>query len=566
MNGDGGAAARLVAAAGWRGASVAPVAGDASARRFSRLSLPGRSAILMEDPAPGGGASAAFVSMAGWLRAQGYSAPEILAADIAAGVLLVEDLGDMPAARICAADPDAERAIHDAAADLLADLQGRPPPPGLGTLDGEGLAGLTAIVGEWLLPGLGLVPDEPGAFGRAVRKAWDALPEAPLAVSLRDFFTGNIVWLPERRGLARVGLLDFQDAVLAHPAYDLVSLLQDARRDPGAGIEARAKARHIAATGADPEAFEAAYALMGAQRALRILGVFARLALRDGKPGYLAHVGRVRANLDRNLAHPSLAELREIVAAQLPPIGADALSRLGEASGAHPRAAMLFAAGFGTRMGSLAQTTPKPLIRVAGRALLDHALDQTAGAGVERIVINLHYLADSIRRHVGADDRILFSDETDLILETGGGIRKALPLLGRGPVFTLNTDAVWTGPNPLATLRAHWRPDRMDALLLLVPRGRATGHAGAGDFLCDGDGRLSRGPGAVYTGAQIIRTEPFAAATDRVFSQNAVWDGIAARGRLFGVLHPGGWCDVGRPASIPLAERLLSEAGRADAV
>ena len=179
--------------------------------------------------------------------------------------------------------------------------------------------------------------------------------------------------------------------------------------------------------------------------------------------------------------------------------------------------------------------------------LVDCLLMQTLGAFAASLMA-VGYVAGRYRESIGRP------------------ARKALPLLGRGPVFTLNTDAVWTGPNPLATLRAHWRPDRMDALLLLVARGRATGHAGAGDFLCDGDGRLSRGPGAVYTGAQIIRTEPFAAATDRVFSQNAVWDGIAARGRLFGVLHPGGWCDVGRPASIPLAERLLSEAGRADAV
>ncbi len=223
----------------------------------------------------------------------------------------------------------------------------------------------------------------------------------------------------------------------------------------------------------------------------------------------------------------------------------------------HP--VMLFAAGLGTRMATLTATRPKPLIPVAGRALIDHALDQVADA--EPIVVNLHYRPDQIRAHLAQRPDIRFSAETDTILETGGGLKLALPLLGAGPVFTLNTDAVWTGPKALGQLAAAWDGARMDALLLLVPRARAVGHTGAGDFLMDADGRLTRGPGLVYSGAQILRTEGLADIDDPVFSLNRLWNRMLAAGRLFGLVHPGGWCDVGRPECIPLAEQMLREAG-----
>ena len=225
-----------------------------------------------------------------------------------------------------------------------------------------------------------------------------------------------------------------------------------------------------------------------------------------------------------------------------------------------PDALMLFAAGLGTRMGALTATRPKPLIEVAGRTLVNHALDLADEAGIGRIVANLHYLPEQIRAHLADRPNITFSDETDAILETGGGLRKALPLLGTGPVFTLNTDAVWTGSNGLSTLRSHWDPDAASALLLLVPRADATGHIGAGDFDIDRSGRIKRGRDYVYTGAQIINPGGIGAVPDPVFSLNVLWDRMLAEGRLFGCVHRGGWCDVGRPDAIPLAEALLAGA------
>ncbi len=215
---------------------------------------------------------------------------------------------------------------------------------------------------------------------------------------------------------------------------------------------------------------------------------------------------------------------------------------------------MLFAAGFGTRMGDLTRTRPKPLIPVAGRALLDHALDIARGVAPRRIVVNTHYLNDQIAAHLAGTDVVLSPEQPD-ILETGGGLRHALPLLGEGPVFTLNTDYAWRGPNPLALLAAAWQPE-MEALLLCLPVARATGYTGAGDFTADVPAR--RGLGRVYTGAQIVTTDGLAAIPDRVFSLNRLWQGMLDRGTLHLLDYPGQWCDVGRPEGIALAEQMLA--------
>jgi len=222
-----------------------------------------------------------------------------------------------------------------------------------------------------------------------------------------------------------------------------------------------------------------------------------------------------------------------------------------------PRAAMIFAAGLGTRMGALTATRPKPLIEVGGRPLIDQALDHAKGADASPIVVNVHYRAEQLRAYL-ASEPVRISDESDRLLETGGGLKAALPLLGAGPVWTINSDAAWSGPNPLLALVPAWRPE-MEALLLLVPTSRALGYRGAGDFDLDPTGRLVRGATHVYTGAQILRTEGLAEMPDAVFSLNRLWDRAATRGGLFGVIYNGQWCDVGRPENLPLAEALLRE-------
>lgn len=220
-----------------------------------------------------------------------------------------------------------------------------------------------------------------------------------------------------------------------------------------------------------------------------------------------------------------------------------------------PTSVMLFAAGFGTRMRPLTDTLPKPMIPIAGRPLIDHALDLARDYGAARLVVNTHYLPGPLKRHLAGSD-VQVSHEPE-ILDTGGGLRNALPLLGNDPLFTLNTDAVWRGPNPLAHLAVRWVPDQMDALLLCLPRGAALAHAGAGDFIGDEATPAIRGPGLVYSGLQILRTDGLGAISQHVFSLNRLWDGMLANRRLFVTAWPGKWCDVGRPESIPLAESML---------
>lgn len=224
---------------------------------------------------------------------------------------------------------------------------------------------------------------------------------------------------------------------------------------------------------------------------------------------------------------------------------------------------MIFAAGLGTRMGALTKDRPKPLIEVAGRPLIAHALALTRGAGFARTVVNVHAHAEMMRGWLAANAPEAIVSEERERLETGGGLKRALPLVGGGAVVTLNADMVWGGSNPLDLLRDAWDPSRMGALLCLVPRTSARGHAGAGDFHRDADGRLTRRgsdprAGFVYAGAQILDTRALDGITEEVFSLNLVWDRLIAEGRLRGVVFPGPWVDVGTPEGIALAEAELA--------
>lgn len=222
-----------------------------------------------------------------------------------------------------------------------------------------------------------------------------------------------------------------------------------------------------------------------------------------------------------------------------------------------PLPAMLFAAGFGTRMGALTKARPKPLVEVAGRALIDHALTIVEGAGCAPVVVNAHYRADQLARHLAGRD-IRISRETPEVLDTGGGLRAALPLLEEKVCHTLNTDAVWVGPNPLTLLRQAWAGGP-GALLLVVPISRAHGRTGPGDFSIAPNGTLRRGGDLIYTGAEIIDTRALDTVPDRVFSLSRVWDALAGEGRLRGLVYPGHWADVGHPGGIAEAEEMLAD-------
>lgn len=219
---------------------------------------------------------------------------------------------------------------------------------------------------------------------------------------------------------------------------------------------------------------------------------------------------------------------------------------------------MLFAAGFGTRMGALTAHQPKPLIPVAGRPLIDHALALANDVRANPIIANVHYLPNMLEAYLDNSAVQTIREEPD-ILDTGGGLRNALPLLGRDTVVTLNSDAVWSGPNPVAMLQDAWEPERMDALLICVPMAQVHGRLSGGDFDIDQNGHLHRGGSTVYGGVQILKTALLHEVAETAFSLNVVWNMMAENNRLFGLRYPGHWCDVGHPGGIAEAEQMLAD-------
>ncbi|MCR8549594.1 phosphotransferase [Salipiger sp. P9] len=316
--------AAFLARAGWDAARAMPLAGDASARRYTRLARGGETAILMEDPE---GDTALFARLARHLTALGLSAPRILAE--APGLLLLEDLGDGLIARL-ATDPETEKRLYIAATDALIALHRHAPPAELPQADPPRLAAMTDLAFDCYAAGAGHRPAADaaricaGAFETALRQH---AADTDVMI-LRDFHAENILWLPARAGAARAGLLDFQDALQGHRAYDLVSLIEDARRDV-LPETAEAVIRHyLDATGLPDAPFRSALAVLGAQRNLRILGVFARLAASRGKPHYIDLIPRVWGHLQSDLSHPALAGIATLLQETLPAPTPERLQRL----------------------------------------------------------------------------------------------------------------------------------------------------------------------------------------------------------------------------------------------
>lgn len=299
----------FLAATPWAHWQKTDMAGDASGRRFARLIGPlGQSAILMQaDPAVAGG-HAAFLACARHLTAYGFAAPAILKAD--GPFALVGDLGPDTFAQWIARHPADEHALYAAAVDVLVALQQIPAPEGLMVIDPAKGAEMLGPFFDFYAPHSAL--DERMALMQAMEAALARHAPVARTFALRDFHAENLMWRSDRHGHDRVGLIDFQDAVMAPAVYDLVSLLRDARRDVTQDLHDAMIARFARATGADLHATQAACAVMGVQRNLRILGIFARLAQRDGKARYLDFIPRVQNLLRADLAHPALGDLARL--------------------------------------------------------------------------------------------------------------------------------------------------------------------------------------------------------------------------------------------------------------
>lgn len=316
--------AAFVRAAGWGNAGERLLAGDASFRKYYRLNRPRQSAVVMDAPPPQEDVRP-FVRIARHLTGLGLSAPEILAEDAEHGFLLLEDLGDDTFARVLAAGGD-EAELYARATDVLVELYRAGEKsllPGLGAYAGDALIEAAMLLPEWYLPeatGKPTPTEETACYIAAWKECLAGLPAMNDTLLLRDYHKDNLLWLPDRPGVRACGLLDFQDAQRGHPSYDLVSLIEDARRDVAPAVHAACLARYLSETGiGDPVGFKTGFALMAAQRHARIIGLFVRLLKRDGKPDYLPHLPRVWRMFERALQHEALEPLRVWVDRLLPP-------------------------------------------------------------------------------------------------------------------------------------------------------------------------------------------------------------------------------------------------------
>jgi hypothetical protein len=618
--------AAFLAAHGWGGAERRPLAGDASFRHYDRLTDKSRRAVLMDAPPPQEDVRP-YMAVARLLSNMGYSAPRIHAADAEAGLLLLEDFGDDTYTRLFARGVD-EVGLYRLAVDLLIDLHRRFVPgrhQGLPAFDDARALREVSLLLDWYWPATQDTPvtaEMREAYITAWRGVLAKRQQVPETLVLFDYHVDNLMLLPGRTGIAACGLLDFQDAVIGPRPFDLVSLLEDVRRDVPAALVAAMRQHYAAAFPTlDAAAFDSVYAIVGAQRNSRILGTFTRLLLRDGKSGYLAHMPRAWRLLQGDLAHPALAPVRAWIDKHLPPaqrrvpvldealltrvgrmqLSAEQRSRLanlmsrahsgangaapsgGSAAGrpveqaasrvsdttAIPKRAMVLAAGLGTRLRPITETVPKPMVKVAGKPMIDTVLDRLAAIGVRDVVVNTHHLAQVIEEHLKtrADLAIRFSHEPE-VLETGGGVKKALPLLGSRPFYVVNGKIVWLNGkvDALIRLAEFWDAAQMDGLLLLQPTATAIGYDGQGDFFIDQLGAIRRrcewevAP-FVYAGIQILHPRLFDGAPEGAFSLNLLYDRAIETGRLFGLRHDGEWFHVSTPRQLAEVEARIARGG-----
>ena len=309
----------FLAANGWPDARILPLAGDASFRRYFRVVDGAKTAVLMDAP-PDKEDSRPFLAIAEHLNRLGFAAPRTLGVDLEGGLILLEDFGDELVGPLLAREPALEEEVYTAAIDIQVALHDH-APPAVRPYSRSELVREVDLLFDWYLPTLGIEADRE-AWHAAWDESWGAVveqTEAGPVLTLRDYHADNLLRLAGRQGVQRLGLLDFQDALAGHPAYDLVSLLQDARRDVRPQLEAAMLDRYLSAREvADRGAFRAAYEVLGAQRNTKILGIFTRLRHRDGKRGYVERHPRIWGYLERNLAHPALRPVRAWFDANLP--------------------------------------------------------------------------------------------------------------------------------------------------------------------------------------------------------------------------------------------------------
>ena len=566
---------------------------DASFRRYGRTQCAGRSVILMDAPPHHESKTAAFVAYATLLHKAGLRAPQILAADLAAGLLLLEDLGEITVARLLIEQPTREAELYYQMYQVLQQLQHavREPPtetPEISAYDNALLRVELNLLCDWYVPATGAhISDQAWQeFWHLVDYHLASTRKHPQAMVLRDCHQDNFIFVPEHTGIQQYALLDFQDGGWGSALYDVTSLVFDVRRDVAPAVQQSVLRAHAAFVGLDWSDYWPMAAWLVLQRSLKILGIFVRLNVRDGKSLYLRHLPRCWRLIEQALT--ALPDWQDWFARYWPQaaqsvhvLHADILD-----------SAMLLAAGKGTRMGHFSQHTPKPLLPVAEIPIIEHTRQHLRQQGVSRFVINACHLREQLHAYADNKPDIQVIDESTA-LETAGGVIHALPLLARDRFWVVNGDCLWRG-NTTSLSRAAQIFSRLldslpardkyvdfsSALLLLSPLSRWHGAAGRVDFyLTDAQidamtqqrfGRLLRAQqadpqqqaekGYGYSGIMLIHRAAYSGYAVHPFSHNVIFDALIARGALWGMVWHEDYYHVGDPDALALANQVFATA------
>lgn len=541
--------------AGLHDYTVAFLAGDASPRKYYRITTPDQTYVLMDSPLLD--SNLHFAAIADTLQTSGFSAPKVIHRTDT--LMLLEDLGDTTFTYMLKHHPDQRDALYHLATQTTLALGGKitsqPSCIPTYTLD-KFLEGVTTFL-DWY------TPQATSAARQSFLELWTGLyhefQTLPQGIMLRDFHVDNLVYLKDRDGVQACGLLDFQDACWGAAVYDFVSLIDDVRLDLPDELIDQCWEQYLEAV---PSLNKSLAQKLSVSRLVRILGVFVRLAKRDGKPHYLAHIPRIWKIMERNFRNPDLTDLKGWFDCNTSPKWMEESGEWREdkyisSSLSSPpssiRQAMILAAGIGKRLQPLTLTTPKPLIELHGKPLIQHALDRLKS--IPKIVVNTHYLADQIHTYL-ADKDVILSHE-DALLETGGGVLNALPHFTNDQILSLNSDIWWQEDqgNILDDLAAAWDESTMDVLLVLVPKENTLNFTGPGDFTWDSNTltptfKESGSAPYVYTGIQLLHPRVFTDEKPRCFSLVEIYKKAAKQNRLKAIVLNGKWSDVGTPQAL----------------
>ncbi len=518
------------------------LAGDASPRKYYRVQTPDQTYVLMDSPLID--SNNQFLAITSLLTESGFSAPKVYHST--AKLMLLEDLGDTTFTYMLRHFPEKQEKLYQLATqttiDLSQSITKRPEAVPVYTL-GTFLDGMTTFL-DWYYPesqGKQSSQEVRQSFLDLWARLYDAFQTLPQGIMLRDFHVDNLVYLENRSGHQACGLLDFQDACWGPAVYDFVSLIDDVRVDlPDSLIQAC----WASYESAFPDLDKSLAQKLSVSRLVRILGVFVRLAKRDGKTHYLNHIPRIWTIIERNFKNPGLKEIKtwfdNHMKRRLVP-------RINQA--------MILAAGIGKRLQPLTLTTPKPLIDLKGKPLIQHALDRLQSMNIPKIIVNTHYLADQIHAYLD-DKNVIISHEQD-ILETGGGVLNALPHFDHTPILCLNSDIWWheNQDHILTDLEATWDDSTMDVLLVLIHKKDTLNFAGSGDFTWDQatltpQFREQETAPYVYTGIQILHPRAFDGQASGAFSLVDTYRKAASTHRLKAIILNGQWSDVGTPEAL----------------